>query len=402
MRSGHGWIRIGRGWRRGGCGGHICQSGSGGRCGRIIAADGSAWDYFTHDQARSRVYRWGEDGIAGISDIEQRLCFSVALWNGKDPILKERLFGLTGSEGNHGEDVKELYYYVDATPTHSYLKMLYKYPQAEYPYAKLVEENRRRGKGEREYEILDTGVFEGSRYFDVVVEYAKAGVEDILIEITAHNRGPDGAPLHLLPQAWFRNTWSWKTGEARPRIRVGAKGELVLEHETLGQYFLYAENAGELLFCENESNGPRLFGMAAEGGATDKDGFHERLVYEKAEAVNAEQVGTKAAVWYSLVIPAGTCQRVRLRLSKGAIDRPFLEFDPIFAVRRGEADAFYAEHQQGMEDADARLVQRQAWAGMIWSKQFYYLDIPEWIKGDPACPAPPRSGRTAGTRIGRI
>ncbi len=358
---------------------------------------GNAWEYFPHKHARSRAYRWGEDGLAGISDEDQRLCLALALWNGKDPILKERLFGLTNSEGNHGEDVKEVYYYLDATPTHSYLKMLYKYPQREFPYALLVEENRRRDRNQPEYELLDTGVFDDDRYFDVFVEYAKAGPEDVLLLVTVHNRGPAEATLHLLPQLWFRNTWSW-TGEIhKPQISVGGHATLLASHADLGDYFLYAENDPELIFCENETNVSRLYGV---NGATGfyKDAFHDYLVQGDRQAVNSELVGTKAAVHSVLTIPAHGVQQVRLRLVNGRVADPFGRFTDILNGRRHETDAFYAELQAEITDADARAVQRQAFAGMIWSKQFYYYDVCEWLKGDPAQPAPPperRRGRNS-------
>jgi hypothetical protein len=354
--------------------------------------DGSAWDYFPHDHARSRAYRWGEDGIAGISDDEQRLCFALALWNGRDPILKERLFGLTGIEGNHGEDVKELYYYLDATPTHSYLKMLYKYPQAEYPYTWLVEENRRRGKLSCEFDLIDTGMFEENRYFDVFVEYAKAGPEDVLVQITIHNRGLEAAKLHLLPQLWFRNTWSWTKDAARPSIKRSEDGGLVAEHSTLGRYRLYAEGSPQWLFTDNDSNAPKLWGTAAQGYF--KDAFHEYLIHGQRDAVNPEQRGTKAAAHYELTIEPASWVRLRLRLTSGASSRPFAGFDEMFQRRIGEANDFYAELQSTVADADARLVQRQAFAGMIWSKQFYAMDAPKWLNGDPATPPPPQGRKT--------
>ena len=352
------------------------------------SADGSAWDYFPHDHARSRAYRWGEDGIAGISDEQQRLCFGIALWNGKDSILKERLFGLTGGEGNHGEDVKELYYYLDATPTHSYLKMLYKYPQAPFPYSRLIEENRRRGKGDPEFELVDTGVFDDGRYFDVFVEYAKAGPDDLLVEITVHNRGPDEVALHLLPQLWFRNTWSWSAGQSRPEIRVGADDALELSHETLGEYRAYADGSRELLFCDNETNTARLFGTASKAGFL-KDAFHEYIVNGNQDAVNPRRRGTKAAFHYVLTVPANGTRQVRLRLSSQAHTSPLDGFARTMAARRSESDQFFAPLQEHLTDAQVRRVQRQAWAGMIWSKQFYQLDVHRWLTGDSDQPAPP-------------
>ncbi len=349
---------------------------------------GDAWEYFPHDHARSRAYRWGEDGIAGISDDSQRLCLSLALWNGRDPMLKERMFGLTNSEGNHGEDVKEIYYYLDATPTHSYLKMLYKYPQREFPYAQLVEENRRRGKDVAEFELLDTGIFDDDRYFDVFVEYAKAGPEDILMRVTVHNRGPEEAKIHLLPQLWFRNTWSWKDGTAKPELSATQDGAIAASHPELGEYRLYCENSPQLLFCDNETNTRRLYAQADAQGFF-KDAFHELIIGGNKAAVNSQQTGTKAAAHYQLAVPAGGAVSVRLRLSKATAAKPFADFDALFEQRRREADEFYAALQKDIPDADARSVQRQAFAGMIWSKQFFYYDVPEWIKGDPKQPPPP-------------
>jgi hypothetical protein len=359
---------------------------------------GNAWDYFPHDHARSRAYRWGEDGIAGFSDNSQTLCLSLALWNERDPILKERLFGLTNGEGNHGEDVKELYYYLDATPTHSYLKMLYKYPQGEYPYGRLLEENRRRGMGQPEYELIDTGVFEENRYFDVFVEYAQVEPDDILMRITVENRGPEAAPVHLLPQLWFRNTWSWKVGARKPQLRIAGSSAIQADHPTLGTYYLYADDGfSHALFCDNESNAARLWNDSTRSGYW-KDAFHERIVNGREDAVNASREGTKAAMWYPLQVPAGGRQQVRVRLSMRAASTPFVDFDALFAARQREADEFYGHLQQGIESADARAVQRQAFAGMIWSKQFFYFDIPEWLNGDPTQPAPPpgrRHGRNS-------
>ncbi len=352
------------------------------------SADGCAWDYFPHDHARSRAYRWGEDGIAGISDDQQLLCFSVALWNGRDPILKERLFGVTGSEGNHGEDCKELYYYVDATPSHSYLKMLYKYPQAAYPYTRLVEENRRREKSEGEYELLDTGVFSDNRYFDCFVEYAKARCDDILIRITIHNRADVPAAIHLVPQVFFRNTWSWANDDTKPLMRAGGDGSIEIEHDKLGTYRLYTEGTPQLLFTENETNVRRLFG-ASSPGRYFKDAFHEYLIHNREDAINLDQVGTKAAASYIYEVAPQSSVSVRLRLCKGSTNQPFRGFDTTFKQRIAEADEFYEAIQSEISSADARLVQRQAFAGMIWSKQFYYFDIGQWIKGDPAQPAPP-------------
>jgi hypothetical protein len=356
------------------------------------SAGGDAWDYFTHDQARSRAYRWGEDGLAGVSDDEQQLCLALALWNGRDPILKERLFGLTNAEGNHGEDVKELYYYLDATPTHSYLKMLYKYPQREFPYARLVEENRRRGKGDPEFELLDTGVFDDDRYFDVFVEYAKAGPDDLLLQVTIHNRGPEEAAIHLLPQVWFRNTWSWKPGVARPALTVAGDQVVAVRHPELGVYWLHGDGAPALLFCDNETNAPRLFGGNGAPGSY-KDAFHEYVVHGRRDAVNPGRAGTKAAFHYALAVPAGGSACVRLRLTNEPAAEPFGSFDEVVTRRRQEADAFYADLQADLADPDACNVQRQALAGMIWSKQFYGYNVWRWLRGDPDQPPPPPERR---------
>ena len=288
------------------------------------SADGNAWNYFSHDQARSRAYRWGEDGLAGISDDKQQLCFALALWNGRDPILKERLFGLTNSEGNHGEDVKEYYFYVDSTPTHSYMKYLYKYPQREFPYRDLVETNGRRSREEMEYELLDTGIFNDDRYFDVFVEYAKADPEDILIRISVHNRGPEAAQIHLLPTLWFRNTWSWGDGEPKPVLRQ-ANTSIVASHPKLGERTLQCEGAAELLFTENETNASRLWGQPNPSPYV-KDAFHQYLIAGEKGAVNPAQTGTKAAAHYVLDVPAGGSKVVRLRLSAKADSQSVLRF----------------------------------------------------------------------------
>jgi hypothetical protein len=358
---------------------------------------GDAWGYLPHDQARSRAYRWGEDGIAGISDDEQRLCLTLALWNGRDSILKERLFGLTNGEGNHGEDVKEVYYYLDATPTHSYLKMLYKYPQHEFPYRQLIEENRRRGKDQPEYELLDTGVFDDDRYFDVFVEYAKAEPEDLLMQVTVHNRGPEEAILHVLPQLWFRNTWSWKGEMQKPRLTAAGPNAVGISHSDLGEYALYAEDEPTLLFCDNDTNVTRLYEVNG-AKAYCKDAFHDYVVKGNRTTVNPEQTGTKAAAHYVLKVPAGDLASVRVRLVNGRLTDPLGRFDNLLTQRRNEADSFYAELQAGIADEDARAVQRQAFAGMIWSKQIYNYDVAEWLKGDPAQPAPASQRRQGRNR----
>jgi hypothetical protein len=352
---------------------------------------GNAWEYISHDAARSKAFRWGEEGIAGISDERQLLCFALALWNGRDPILKERIFGLTGNEGNHGEDAKEYYYYLDSTPTHSYMKMLYKYPQAEFPYGWLAEENRHRGKGAPEFELIDTGIFNDDRYFDVFIEYAKAGPDDILIRLTAYNRGPDAAKLHLLPTVWFRNTWAWGYNGHKPNMMPAARGGIEITQGDLGKMRLLCEGDPKLLFCENETNVKRLYNVEAQGYF--KDGINDYIVHGVTSAVNPSQVGTKAAAYYQLKIPAGKSAAIRLRLTNAApaAAKSFADFDGVFAARLQEADEFYADIQWQMKDEDAKNVQRQAFAGMLWSKQFYYFDIPQWLNGDPGQPPPPEN-----------
>jgi hypothetical protein len=351
------------------------------------SATGQAWEYFPHDHARSRAYRWGEDGIGGYSDHHQRICVALALWNERDPILKERLFGLTNAEGNHGEDVKEQYYYLDATPTGSYAKFLYKYPQCEFPYATLVEGNRRRGRDEPELELIDLGVFDDDRYFDVFVEYAKVEPNDLLMRVTAVNRGPENARLRLLPHVWFRNTWSWDTNGPRPVLEQNGPNSVLLTHPGMGHFVAYFEGDPELLFCENETNHRRLSGT--EGTAHPKDAFHDYLIRGEASAPNPARRGTKCAAHYRMDIPPGESRTVSLRLVKDGRPEPFADFGSLFEQRRRDADEFYAELQGGISDADARLVQRQALAGMIWSKQFYNYDVRAWLAGDPAQPPPP-------------
>jgi hypothetical protein len=360
------------------------------------SAHGTAWDYFPHDHARSRAYRWGEDGILGISDNHQRLCFALTVWNGRDPILKERFFGLTGSEGNHGEDVKEQYFYLDNTPTHSYMRGLYKYPQMEYPYTRLVEENRRRDRGQPEFELLDTGIFDGERYFDVTVEYAKAAADDVLIRVTVANRGPERAELHLLPTLWFRNTWSWDAGAPRPRLTAAGADAIEAEHASLGRRWLLCDGDATLLFTENDTNCARLFG-APNDRPHVKDAFHEHVVHGRAEAVNPARTGTKAAAYYRLTLEAGATATVRLRLTDAAPDGNAFgpNFDADVSQRRREADEFYATVVPSRLSEDARNVMRQALAGMLWTKQWYHFDVRRWLDGDPAQPAPP-SQRTRG------
>jgi hypothetical protein len=366
------------------------------------SANGDAWNYFPHDHARSKAYRWNEDGIGGISDIRQYLCFALTLWNERDAILKERLFGLNGPEGNHGEDVKEYYFYLDATPTASYLKFLYKYPQTAFPYSQLVEENRRRDTLDREYELLDTGIFEEDRYFDVCVEYAKAGPEDIAIRITATNRGPEAAPLHLLPTLWFRNRWSWNRREYKPELLRVRDNVVRVEHPHLGVRHLICEGETELLFTENETNVQRLYG-SPNPTPYRKDAFHNRIVVGDVDAVNPEGRGTKAAAWYRGMVGPGETTTIKLRLRDTAPrvrENPFngRNFDGLFTQRIREADEFYARFVPPDISEDARRVQRQAYAGLIWSKQYYRFDVSAWLEGDPGLPPPPperKHGRNA-------
>ncbi|HTM48277.1 MAG TPA: hypothetical protein VL285_06340 [Bryobacteraceae bacterium] len=355
---------------------------------------GTAWEYFPHDHARSRAYRWGEDGIAGICDRHQNICFAIALWNHRDPILKERLFGLTGNQGNHGEDVKEYYFYLDSTPTHSFMKFLYKYPQAEFPYARLVEEGRR-SRFEPEFELLDTGVFDQNRYFDVFVEYAKGDPEDICIRISLVNRGPDAAPLELLPTLWFRNTWSWNERIEKPGLLQESEQTVLCEQRYLGVRRLYCEGARELLFTENETNFRRIYN-APNGSPYVKDGIDNYIVHGCADSVNPRRTGTKMAARYSLELQPGETKTVRLRFTGGA---PALDgFDGIFAARIAEADEFYEPLANPGSSEDLRRVQRQAFAGQLWSKQFYAYDMQAWLHGDPSQPPPPpqrKFGRNA-------
>jgi hypothetical protein len=357
------------------------------------SSSGTAWDYFTHDQARARAYRWGEDGLAGISDDHQRLCFALALWNGQDPILKERAFGLNGSEGNHGEDVKEYYFYLDNVPSHAYMQYLYKYPQRAFPYANLVAENQRRGRQDPEYELLDTGVFDDDRYFDVLVEYAKAAPEDILIQISVANRGPEAAPLHLLPTLWFRNTWSWFPGAPKPSLALLRAGDdsvvLQARHPELEEHWLYCEWADAVVFTENETNFQRLFGIP-NASPYVKDGINDYIVSGRHEAVNPAHTGTKAAAHYILNIAAGQTVTVRLRLTAvDTLPAPFGDpFTALMTQRQQEADAFYQRISPFPLTEDLRNVQRQAFAGLLWSKQYYHYDVDRWLKGDPEGPAP--------------
>jgi hypothetical protein len=375
---------------------------------------GEAWDYFPHDHARSRAYRWGEDGLAGISDSKSRLCLALALWNGRDPILKERLFGLGNAEGNHGEDVKELYYYLDATPTHSYLKYLYKYPQREFPYAWLLQENARRkdDPAQPEFELLDTGIFDDDRYWDVVVEYGKAGPNDMVARVTLHNRGPDEALVHVIPQLWFRNTWSWKPGGRKPELWRTGPSTAIARRPGLGTYRWSLEGEPEWLFTENETN-PRRHWNQPDATGHFKDAFHEVVVLGNRSAARPEAYGTKAGAHFVCVVPAGGSHALRMRLAAVAStdahngetpDEARVAtgaVDAILEQRKAEADAFYGRIQADLADEDARRTQRQAFAGMIWSKQFYYYDVSEWLRGDPAQPPPPaerKRGRNSAWR----
>jgi hypothetical protein len=367
---------------------------------------GEAWDYIPHDKSRSYAYRWGEDGIAGISDNHQRLCFAIALWNGQDSILKERLFGLTGSEGNHGEDVKEYYFYLDNTPSHAYMKYLYKYPQVAFPYTQLVECNRHRDRLQPEYELLDTGVFAENRYFDVTVEYAKASSEDILIQISATNRGPEAKPLHLLPTLWFRNIWSWNADAAKPWMKIwqtqDSHSVIEAAHPDLGDRWLYCEGSGELLFTENETNQERLWGVA-NASSYVKDGINNYVIQGQTGGVNPDRVGTKVAAHYQGDIAPGATQVIRLRLSNSPdLTHPFgPEFEQTLRTRITEAGEFYARLAPAHLTADQRNVQRQAFAGMLWTKQYYYYVADRWLDGDPGQPQPPeqrRHGRNSNWR----
>lgn len=350
--------------------------------------NGDAWNYLPHDHARSRAYRWGEDGLAGFSDDQQRLCFALALWNEQDPILKERLFGLTSTEGNHGEDIKEYCFYLDNLPSHAYMKWLYKYPQRAYPYAQLLEENRKRTRHDPEYELLDTGIFEEDKYYDVFTEYAKSADEDILIQVTVYNRGSEIATLHLLPTLWFRNTWSWDTGVKRPELSL-LDGSIRAVHPELGEWWMHIEHADEVLFTENDTNNERLY-KAKNASPYVKDAFHEYLIHKKPHAVNPAQKGTKAAPHYILHIAPGQAAVIKLRLSRNSLPSPFdASFSQTFKKRIEEADAFYHRVTPDPMSEDMRNVQRQAFAGLLWNKQCYHYNVLKWLKGDPALPPPP-------------
>ena len=350
------------------------------------SADGDAWGYLPHDHARSRAYRWNEDGLAGLSDDQQRLCFAFSFWNGIDPILKERIFGLTGNEGNHGEDAKELWWYLDSTPTHSWMRWAYVYPQREFPYERLIAESRARGRQDPEFELLDTGILDDDHYWDITVDYAKARTDDIGVRVRLRNAGPNEATLHVLPTVWFRNTWSWGLDDRKPVI-VDKDGALVAEQHDLGRMVLVGDGSPEPIFCDNESNAQRLWGV--EGPAFPKDGIADHVLHG-ALTVNPERTGTKAALWYRLTVPAGETTELRLRLSPngGGVDGDWVQ---VMADREREADEFYGALTPAGSSTDEARVLRQALAGMLWTKQFFHFDVDRWLEGDPALPAPPES-----------
>jgi hypothetical protein len=350
--------------------------------------DGSAWEATSHEIARSKAWRWGEDGLGGMGDSKLQLCIAVSLWNERDPILKERYFGLTGNQGNHGEDVKELYYFLDATPTHSYLKMLYKYPQAAFPYEALIAENGRRGKKDPEYEIQDTGIFDDNKYFDVFIEYAKYSPEDILLRITVFNRGPEAAPLHVLPNIWFRNNWSLGYLHGKPSLERETDNRIIIQHEALGKRRIYADNPGELIFCDNETNLEKCYAVPLKKDCYYKDGINNYILHG-TKSINPGQSGTKAAFHFNKTIEAGKSEVFRLRMSVSEIEKPFEDFDKIFSTRIEEANTFYAEKQTNLPTEELKSIQRQAYAGMIWCKQLYYYNVEKWITGDPVGPSPP-------------
>jgi hypothetical protein len=371
---------------------------------------GYAWGYITHDMARSKAYRWGEDGIAGISDTKQTICFALSLWNGKDAIVKERLFGLNNGEGNHGEDVKEYYYYLDSTPTHSYMKMLYKYPHHAFPYSKLLDENHRRSRLQPEYELIETGIFDGNEYFDVVVEYAKADAEDILIKITAHNRGKQKATINLLPTIWFRNTWSWGyeswEWKYKPQLYIEEKeNAITVKHKNIGNFRLYYEAdktpKSNILFCDNETNPrrlPHLANVHYTKATFFKDGINDFLVLGDKKAINYEQKGTKASIRYQISVEGEQSASVYLRLSDKNHLSPFQDFEEVFKKRKEEADVFYNDLSKNITEPDLKNITRQAYAGMLWNKQYYYYNVEQWLKGDPAMPPVPKErsrGRNA-------
>lgn len=362
------------------------------------SADGNAWEYSTHDMARSKTYRWGEEGISGICDENQLICFALGFWNTKDPIIKERFFGLTNSEGNHGEDVKEHYYYLENVPSHSYMRMLYKYPQSEFPYSQLISENQNRSRNEPEFELVDTGIFDEDKYFDIFIEYAKEEVDDILMKITIHNRSKEKSSLHVLSQLWFRNTWAWGYDNYKPTMFSRAKNIIEVEHRNFDKMYLYSEKNDETLFCDNETNIERLYSVENQVPYY-KDGINDYLVYGKSEAINPNKDGTKSAFLHKLNIPGKSSHIVKLRFSNKQFKQPFTNFDEIFKKRIEEADEFYEEVQREIENKELRSIQKQAFAGLLWGKQFYNYNIPQWLDGDPAMPVPPEQrleGRNKG------
>ncbi len=349
--------------------------------------DGSAWEYFSFEQAKSRAYRWGEDGIAGICDYKQHLCFAMGFWNGKDAFLKERLFGLTGNQGNHGEDVKEIYYYLDSTPTHSYMKYLYKYPHEEFPYNKIYQENSKRSKSDPEYELIDTGVFNDNKYFDIYIEYAKADSDDILIRIKAINRGKEKATLSVIPNLWFRNEWTYLEEPYKPCIYGGNNNTFYIDNKNLGNYNFYFEGKPDLMFCENETNHNKVYGHKPQKGFY-KDGFNEYVVHNQKKAINPKLEGTKSGLLYKLEIKEGEFEILRFRLSQQSLIKPFEKFNQLFKKRVLDADIFYGDLQKDIDNEDLKNIQRQAYAGMLMSKQFYYFDVSLWKKGDPGTSPP--------------
>ncbi|HEX2784699.1 MAG TPA: hypothetical protein VHN36_14030, partial [Ilumatobacteraceae bacterium] len=358
--------------------------------------NGDAWGSFPHDHARSRTYRWNEDGLAGICDDVQTLCLAFAFWNGRDPILKERIFGLTGPQGNHGEDAKEYWFYEDCTPTHSWMRWRYFYPQAEFPYSRLVDENARRGAGDLEFELLDTGIFDDDRYWDIVVDYAKADIDDIVVRVTICNAGPDTATLHVLPTLWFRNTWSWGLDDRRPSIST-AGNTLITSHHALPSMRLSGDGRSAALFCDNESNSRRLWNV--DGSAFPKDAINDRVVHGR-DTTNPALTGTKAALWYQIEVAAGGTEAITLRLHRGDVN-PVASAIDVLAARRADADEFYAALTPASTSDQETLVMRQALGGMLWSKQFYHYDVARWLDGDPGQPTPPAArkvGRNAGWR----
>jgi len=361
------------------------------------SADGSAWENVTHDDARSKAYRWGEEGIAGISDYKQKLCLAWAFWNGKDPFIKERLFGLTGNQGNHGEDVKEIYYYLDSTPTHSYMKMLYKYPQSEYPYQALIDENQRRGKSDPEYELIDTGIFDEDRYFDIFIEYGKHDAEDIVAVATIHNRGPEESTIWVMPTFWFRKTWFTGHEPFMPKLSKRTDNSIKAFNPKSGNFNITFDGNPEIKFCNNETNRERLYGINNERNYL-KDGINDYVITGDDSSVNPEDFGTKAAAIYKITIPAGGSHQIKLRLQHQVKDKALDSCDLCIQARIDDADEFYNELQERVKDDDLRRIQRQAWAGMLWSKQFYYYDVERWLEGDPGRYVPPlarKKGRNA-------